>query len=115
MIFQIRDHMANICDNDETRRRVMGWVLGKPPLSTGKLSDAEMIALKRWIGPRQDNGEWISDPEFAQEFEWCKWAVTDEEVKIIYGPMVTEAANLGGEVREVKAPLPAEDNSSYFD
>ena len=96
LIFSVRKHLKDICPGDDQRREVMGWVLEKPgPVSTGDLSIPELVALKRWVGARKNDGEYIPDENLVQEWGWCRWAASNP---LETSPLVEAAIELGGVV-----------------
>lgn len=114
LIFVVREHMIAVCDQDNVRKRVMGWLLrNDQEISTGSLTDAELIAFKRWIGPWEKNGRWVTRDQFPQEFEWCIWAAYSEYDQ----PVIECAKDLGGVVTEIanEQPEPIENKPYIFD
>lgn len=57
---------AGMSESDKIRRSVMRYLTGKN--STNDLTDAEILALRRWLNVQQDSGgEWIPDPLSVRE------------------------------------------------
>lgn len=93
-IFVVRAAMKSFVSDDDTRRKILGFIFGTgEPLSTGKLSDGQILALKRWLKALPDlmDGAWTISGEASGELRQFAEYVN-------YGPIVQAAIDLGGEV-----------------
>ena len=105
-IFVVRAAMKAFIQDDDTRRKVLGYIFGNgEPLSTAKLTDGQIMALKRWLKALPDvmEGTWTISGEASGELRQFAEFVN-------CGPIVQAAIDLGGEVEsEIQ-----ERNDYYF-
>lgn len=116
-----------VTGNNEARRLLLAWLfdlLGKPSamnaevaiteLSTKEMSEAQWYAVWHWIGFYKDeNGEWLTRPEFPLEATLCLTEAMKDYQKIQpgtqqnrewVGDMLADAVGqLGGVITNVAA------------
>lgn len=142
----VQKYITQVWPDDETRHLCLGWIFREDgewasPMRMADLSDAQIIALKRWIGAKMIGGEWLPETGWEQEADWIRIVVqsiqkenTDmppkkkypaeedpipDKVMEVSNPMTMEAlTELDGHLSEVKyAPTKlvelAEDEDSF--
>lgn len=70
-------------DPNADRKVMLGWLfcpddLHPEPMSSNDLTDADLFALRRWIGAEKVNNKWVTRPTFGAEARWARnWALYD--------------------------------------
>jgi hypothetical protein len=73
----VQKYICLVWPEEEHRHRNLGWLFDATRLRMVSLSDASILALKRWIGATKVGDEWVPATGFTTEAEWIDWTAHD--------------------------------------
>jgi hypothetical protein len=103
----VQKHTCQVWPDKAIRHACLGWIfrfyedVPVIPVGTTELHDAEIMALKRWIGAVKISDTWMPRSQFAKEAEWIQIEAMKEKVAlppILSLEMTSHAVALGGTI-----------------
>ncbi len=91
----VQKYLVEAWPDEEVRHRCVGWLLGQGPTRMFTLTDAQVMAFKRWIDAKLVDGKWYPAVGFVQEALWIEWAVAE-----VQEPPQAETSLLGEIIAE---------------